>query len=448
MNRAAACAFVVCCTLAVRARADGGNLEVRLAWPDGLMVRCGIPFGASRLVLIGSEGPGAAIGFVAGLDSPFVRAGPLAANGLLRETTRPLGFGPGTDVGRETTGLRLDASFGALSEASVQVTLIPEALAVFWLRPAGEVRLPGGSLDGALGATLGPVRLGPVRLEAAAALGEPGPSGDGEDWTRDGPPHPPGLALQGAARVRLDLSRISVAVSGGMSAAERAPPGWFAFATGSFGRGDIGVDLLAAAASAGYLELGGGDDPGGFRAGVRLRLAGLPGRLVVRYVLSVDLPGFVPGPFLGTGEEIDVTLERRWPMGAGAWAAGLSASNRIESDADGGQRDHPTGRASVGWEGDRFVAGLAVDIDRDDGLAVACSLGTGAGAGRTRSVVGARYAISGGAVSLGLSGDVRVMIGVAEVTLRAGVGDVRLDAGHLRGGEPELGVSWKVTDGS
>ena len=448
MNRAAACAFVVCCTLAVRARGDGGNLEVRLAWPDDLVVRCGIPFGASRLVLIGSEGPGGGIGFVAGFDGPYVRAGPLAATGLLRELAGPLGFGPGTDVGREATGLRLDAPFGALPEASVQVTLIPEAFAVFWLRRAGEIGLPGGFLDSVLGATLGPVRLGPVRLEATAALGEPGPSRDGEDWIRDVPSHPPGLAFQAGVRLRLDLPRVSVAVSGGLSAVERAPPGWFAIGTGSFGGGDVGVDLLAAAASAGYLELGGGDDPGGMRAGVRLRLAGRSGRLVARYVLSVDLPGFAPGPFLGTEEEIDVALERRWPSGAGAWEAGLSASNRLESGTDGGQRDDPTGRASVGWEGDRFAAGLAVDIDRDDGVAVTCSLGTGGGAGRTRAVVGARYAISGGAVSLGLSGDVRAMIGVAEVTLRVGVGDVRLEAGHLRGGEPELSVSWKVTEGS
>jgi hypothetical protein len=445
VNRAAACVFLACCTLAVHARGDDGNLEVLLAWPDGLVARCGIPFGSSRLVLIGSMEPGGAIGFVAGLESPCVLAGPLAATGLLREIAGPLGFGPGTSVSTESTGLRLEASFGALPEASLQVTLIPEAFAVFWLRPAGDVDLPGGVLDGALGATLGPVRLGPVLLEAAAALGEPGPSRDGEDWTRGGPPHPPGLELQGAGRIRLDLPLVSVAVSGGLSAAERAPPGWFAIGTGSFGGGDIGVDFLAAAASTGYLELGGGDDPGGMKAGVRLRLAGQSGRLVARYVLSVDLSGFAPGPFLGTGEEIDVALERRWLSGAGAWKAGLSASNRIESAADGGQQDDPTGRASVGWEGDRFVAGLAVDIDRDDGVEVKCSLGTGESFARASAALEAGCVFGGGPTRLQLSAQAGLKFDSWEATLRAGIDDAPLVRGGLRQARPRISLGWRVT---
>jgi hypothetical protein len=445
VNRAAACVFVLCCTLAVRARGDGGDLEVRLAWPGDLVVRCGIPFGASRLVLIGSGGPGGAIRFVAGFDGPFVRAGPLAAAGLLREIAGPLGFRPGTDVGREPTGLRLDASPGTSAEASVQLTLIPEALALFWLRPAGELGLPAGVLDGVLGATLGPVRLGPVRLEAAAALGEPGLSRDGEDWTRDGPPHPPGPALQGGARVRLDLPLVSVAVSAGLSAAERAPPGWFAIGMGTFGNGEVGVDLLAAAASVGYLELGGGDDPGGMKAGVRLRLVGRSGRLVARYILSVDLPGFAPGPFLGTGEGIDIALDRWWPSGAATWTAGLSASNRIESGADGGRRDDPTGRASVGWEADRFVAGLAVDIDRDDGVAVTCSLGTGEIFARTSAALEAGWASGGGAARLRFSATAGREFDSGEATLRAGIDDVPLVRGGLRAARARVSFGWRVT---
>jgi hypothetical protein len=444
MNRKTAWAFVICCSLAVPARGERADLEVRLAWPDGLAVRCGIPFGGSRLELIGAGGAGESVEIVAGLDGPFIRAGPLAATGLLRETAGPLGFGPGSDVRTEATGLRLDASRSARMEVSVQVTLIPGSLAVFWLRTPGDARLCSALSGGFLGGTLGPVRLGPVMLDATAGLGEPGPSKDGQDWIRDGPPHPPQLVLQGAARIRLDLPHVPVAISGGLSAAERAPPGWFAIGTGSIGGGDSGVDLLAAAASAGYLELGGGDDPGGMKAGVRLRLAGLSGRLVVRYVLSIDLPGFGPGPFLGTREEIDVVLERRWSSGAGAWKAGLSASNRIESGADGGQRDDPGGQVSVDWEGDRFVAGLALSIDRDEEVAVKCSLSTGEVFERFSASLEAGCAFGDGATSLSICTSAGLEFDSGEATLHAGFDDAPLTHGGLRDARLSISLGWRV----
>jgi hypothetical protein len=442
VNRKVAAAFVICCSLAVPARGDGGDIDVRLVWPDGFAVRCGIPIGDSRLVLLGG-GTGDSIEMAAGLDGPLVRAGPLAPAGLLREAAGPLRSGPGT--GTENTGLRLDASFGARAEASVQVTLIPEAFAVLWLRSPGDTDPPSGLSAGFLGGTLGPVRVGPLLLEAIAGLGEPGPSKDGEDWTRDGPLHPPGLVLLGAARIRLDLPWVSAGVSGGWSAAERAPPGWFALGTGSFGSEDIGVDLCAAAASCGYLELGGGDDPGGMKWGVRLRLAGSSGRFVVRYVLSADLPGFAPGPFLAAGEEIDITLERRWTSGAGVWEAGLSASNRIETGADGAQRDDPTGRVSVCWEGHRLAAGLAVDINRDDGVGIDCSLGTGELPACAGVALEADFAVHDGATRLGFSVRAVLALDAWEATVRAGFDGAPLVRGGLRAARPRISLGWRVT---
>ena len=141
---------------------------------------------------------------------------------------------------------------------------------------------------------------------------------------------------------------LSATVSGGVSAAERAPPGWFALCTAAAGSGDSGIDLLAAGASRGYLGLGEGSAGGGLRAGVRLRLAGQLGRIDARYVMSVGLPGFVPGPFLPSEEKLAFALERRWPARDGAWEAALDLSNRIEIGQDGeiGRRSvrEPVGR--------------------------------------------------------------------------------------------------------
>jgi hypothetical protein len=231
-----------------------------------------------------------------------------------------------------------------------------------------------------------------------------------------------------------------------MSAAERAPPGWFTLCTAAAGRGDSGIDLLAAGASRGYLGLGGGSTGGGLRAGMRLRLAGPSGRINARYVMTIGLPGFVPGPFLPSEEELAFALERRWPAGTGAWEASLSASNRIETRPEGAVTDDPSGSVSVGWSSARFHAGVAVDVDRGEGVAAQVTVeATGVG-GRGRVGGEVRCAWSGREpASLSICGHTRLARGTGGVLLRAGVRDVRHDSGGLDSGDPWGSVEWRFT---
>ncbi len=439
MKRTACCVFVLCClacpTGAVPAVAE---TTARLEWPGSLSVRCGIPIGSAYLLLRAEARPAGSICFVAGLDSPVARIGPLAAAGLLREAGEPLGFGPGTSVSREATGLRFDGSSSGSESVSVQLTLVPEVLALFWLNPEGG--------PGVLGCTLG-AGPGPITLDAVVSVSESGPDAPQTDWILGGPPTPAGRVLHGVSRIGVSLRGFSMTVSGGMSAAERAPSGWFALCTAAAGLGDSGIDLLAAGASRGYLGLGGGGAGGGLRAGARLRLAGPLGRIRARYVMTVGLPGFVPGPFLPSEEDLAFALERRWPAGDGAWETALELSNRIESGPDGAMADDPSGSVSVGWDSARLQVGLTVGIDRDEGAAAEVSADATGSGGKSGAGVQVRCAWSGhGPASLSVSGEVRFTGSCGGLLLRAGVRSVRLVSGGVGGCDPWGSVEWRVTD--
>jgi hypothetical protein len=365
-----------------------------------------------------------------------VRAGPLEAAGLLRVAARPLGFLPGSGVFEEPTGLRFDGSLSGPRDCSVQLTLVPDAVALFWLDPDDG--------PGVIGCALATRCRRPVALDAAFAVGDRGTVAGGEEWILDGAPRAGGRVIHAASRVGVSGPGLSATVSGGMSAAERAPPGWFSLCTATVGRHDAGIDLLAAAVSRAYLELGGGDDPGGLRAGIRFRLARPLWRIRAGYIVSVDLPGFAPGPFLPSEEELMLGMERRWPLGGGAWEAGLSATNRIETGPDGTASDDPSGTLSAGWASARLRAGVAFDVDRDAGAALEISTGTpdGAGKGGAGGQLRCTWTGSGGG-SLSLSAHARFAVGPVEVLLRAGVRGVRSAAGG--GGEPWGSVAWRVT---
>jgi hypothetical protein len=283
-------------------------------------------------------------------------------------------------------------------------------------------------------------------MDAVAAMSEPGLDPPGTEWITSGAPAAAGRVLHGASRIGVNIHGLSASVSGGVSAAERASPGWFALCTAAAGSGDSGIDLLAAGASRGYLGLGEGSAGGGLRAGARLRLAGQLGRIDARYVMSVGLPGFAPGPFLPSEETLAFALERRWPARDGAWEAALDLSNRIEIGQDGKSVDDPFGSLSVGWDSTRLQAGVMVDEDRDEGAAVAISVDAKASGGKGGAGAEVRFARSGcEPTSLSVSGHAQFMGCSGEWLLRAGVRNVRLVSGGIGDGDPWGSLVWRVT---
>jgi hypothetical protein len=432
-------AVAFCCLVCPSAAAPpAAEVACRIEYPGSLGVRCSVPLGAAGLLLCGGAGPDGRVRLVAGLDSPFVRAGRLSAAGLLREAAGPLGFDPGSLVSDEATGLRFDGSMSGPQELSVEVILAPETCSLFWLHPETG--------PGILGCTFG-TGGGSLSIEAAAAVCDPGSDGPADGWILDSASIPAGRVLNGASRIGVSLPGLSATISGGISAAERAPPGWFALCTAVLGRGGSGLDLVAAGASATYITLGGGGMPGGLRAGARVRLAGRLARIHARYVLTVGLPGFVPGPFLPSKEELAFDFVRRWPCGVGAWEAGLDLSNRIETGADGTKIDDPTGTLSAGWNSSRLHAGAAVDVDRDGGTRVEVSIDAADSRGRGGAGGQMRCAWpGGGSASLSLSGHCRIVRGSWAVLLEAGVKSVPLGSVGTGAPEPWGSLEWRVTD--
>jgi hypothetical protein len=164
-------------------------------------------------------------------------------------------------------------------------------------------------------------------------------------------------------------------------------------------------------------------------------------------VLSVGLPGFVPGPFLPSEEEFAFTMERRWPCGTGAWEAGLSLSNRIETDADGTKVDDPSGTLSAGWSSSRLHTGAAIDVDRDGGARVEISASTTdpRGRGGTGGEVGCAWSGSD-PVCLSLAGHCRFVRGSWEALLQVGVRSIPLESGGTGDPEPWGSLEWRATD--
>jgi len=435
MHRIAIRALAICCLAPAAAAAPrAAEAVVRLSWRGDLAVRCEIPLGAALLRLgceADAKGP---VLLVAGLDSPLVRLGPLAAAGLLREAGDPLGFGPGTTVGDEETGLRLDGSLHAAGGWSAEIMPVPGSFGLFWMDAGGSH---------VLGCRCAWGRRGPLELDAAAAVGGRAPADAPASWVVEHPTAAAGRTLHGAARIVARGSGWSATVSGGMSAAERAPPGLFVLATASFRQREVGVDLLAAGASAGYLELGRTAHPGGAKAGVRLQLAGEQGSVRAGYVMSAELPGFVPGPFLPTEEELSFTVERSRPGRGGEWQAGLSASNRIVTAADGARTDAPSGRVSVGWNSPRMDAGVELELDRDEGIAAELSVEAAARGVRAGGELACSWQWDGPPL-LSISAFTRFDLGSAETLLEAGVRGARLRAGGLDGCEPWGSLEWRV----
>lgn len=435
VNRVAIGALAIFCLVpATPAAPRAAEALIRLSWPGGLGVRCQIPLGAALLWLgcdADAEGP---VRFVAGLDGPLVRLGPLAASGLLREAGDPLGFGPGTTVGEEATGLRLDGSMPAAGGWSAEIMLVPDAVGLFWMDAGGSH---------ALGCRCTVARRGPLQLDAAASLGGLAAADVPASWIVEHPTAAVGRTLHGAVRIVARESGWSATVSGGMSAAERAPPGWFALATASFEQREVDIDLLAAGASTGYLELGRPAQPGGAKAGVRLRLTGEQGSVRAGYLMSAELPGFVPGPFLPTEEELSFLVERSRPGRGGEWRARLSASNRIVTAADGARTDAPSGRLSVVWDSARMDADAGLQLDRDEGIAAELSVEAEGRRVRAGGELACSWPWDGPAL-LSASASARFSVGSVETRLRAGVRGARVSAGGLDGCQAWGSLEWRL----
>jgi hypothetical protein len=277
----------------------------------------------------GPPAPGAAGSLAFGVSLPRLRAGTLAPSGLLREAANPLGFGAGSDVFREDTGLRLDGSAG--TPARLGVLLMPVAGVLGLYVAEGQVR--GGELG--IFAVLQPARGVTVDVLACAAdpdppdpAGQPGPAAQPPSSSGDwyGAPASVGVRGVAAARLRAAGPGMSASITAGVSAGAQGGQGHFLHAAAKAAGRVLSAALLIGVADGGWRNLAGRRSAAEARACARLRVSGPSGAAEADACVEAGMPPFGAGAAVASGLQITGALETGTSLG------GALQSFRLEAD--------------------------------------------------------------------------------------------------------------------
>ena len=293
-----------------------------------------------RLLVITTHVDGEPRRVDAGLSLPWVTAGPVRLEGLVRELYNPLGYEPDSSVFAERPGLSLDGSFDGGAWHGVLLRPWPEVLGLFGVegphgRAVGGFLCPGTDVLG---------------VEAVMVAAAPPPEPWGEGWYRDRPPFPGGPLLVPALRLRWEGAAPSAAsawVLGAASAGSHVPPGWL----GSLGAGWSGerlqARLLGGVVSQGFLTPAG--EPAAHQAAASAAAEHrLPGGVVVicRGGWYAD-PSPAPGAEDRRPAEADAEGAVRLDRGDRlTWSVGMSY--RVERTWDPDVEDRRALAAAVG----------------------------------------------------------------------------------------------------
>jgi hypothetical protein len=347
------------------AAAEGAKLTTELADLRELRTRLVLDsepaprLGPVRLLWIDVRGGDRAAERAFGLCTDRFLIGPVLPAGLIRELSRPLGYGPGSDVFSEPSGLRLDTGFSPNrrglsvggSSPGCTVYLVDAGSALcsgFLLTPAPRREASGEVLFGASGAEV------------------PAPE---ERWYVEEPDHPGGLLCHGAARVLWRREWLRGSAAGALCCGERIRPGGFLRFSLHGGHRWWEADLLAAAATDAYVSPEGLLGDWSRALGTRLRVGGGEGFSVsAEYRLQAAPARGWPEGYRAARETASAELGARRAFGRfGAARAALSCAlcRRFETD---GTTDRDAGvRLELEGTGRAAGCGLWVGLEADGG---------------------------------------------------------------------------------
>ena len=214
-----ACLRVALLVIAAAAGAAPHQLELSSTseWPGGLTVRAAVRQQALLMAAACRSGPdGQRI--AAGVSLPWLTVGPLSPAGVAREVFNPMGFGAGSDVFVQRTGLLMDLSLPS-PPSGILLMPLPRTFGVFAGPAAG-----GGSRIGCVTSLR---EAGGSGIEAFMSVSEGQAENPREEWLLGHPLFPGGRILNGAARFLLASPAVGVTVSVGYSSGDRYPPGLF-----------------------------------------------------------------------------------------------------------------------------------------------------------------------------------------------------------------------------
>jgi len=153
-----------------------------------------------------------------GVSSPYLRAGPLALKGLLREIFNPLAYGPGSSVFQERPEIRLERSFSGSSKTGIVFDPVPDHAECFLFHSSGVTKA-GGSLSVPVGSYL--------ETHLLFSTSQPKRETVDDSWFTDRLPFPGDRLIHGATRLALDHPGLFGSLSLGISAGRRIVPGYF-----------------------------------------------------------------------------------------------------------------------------------------------------------------------------------------------------------------------------
>ncbi len=239
--------------------------------------------------------------FLAGLSSPWLRAGPLSPAGLLREASNPLGFGAGSDVFVERTAFVLDESFPG-PPAGILLMPVARSLGVFCRPLAG-----GGEWIGCMASAFH--RPG-VSMEGFLSMSDPSAQPAPEEWTSPRAVFPGGRILSSAGRLLMETGPFGLAATLGASKGELVPPGAFFHFHAAVRTGILGVHFLLGSAEGTYTAPTGEHPAEAVVASTAILLSSPRGTVDLRVSQATSQPAFSPHPFRATRSEASFEVER------------------------------------------------------------------------------------------------------------------------------------------
>jgi hypothetical protein len=332
------------CCLTANAAALSLDLSSAFDWRTELLARCVLADGDWKAVLAGRHIPwertrAERAEFLAGVSSPWVRVGPLAPAGVLREACNPLGFQAGSDVFVQRSGFVVDSSF-PVQPAGLLVLPIARILGVFYRQ------LPdGGEWVGCMASAFQRPGAG---LEGFVSLARPPGRSPGEEWIADSAPFAGGRILSSAARLLLDSHPFGMTATLGASLAETSPPGGFLSLHLCARTETLRLFLLVAKADSTYVTPSGNHSAEAGSASAAILLDDADGSADVRLSRSVRQPSFSPHPFLADRTEATFKAEKNLAAASDALlSVRVEGSRIIHQEPDGARDSSARGSAAA-----------------------------------------------------------------------------------------------------
>ena len=426
-------AFALAAAIRIPALPLVGGIESTYEWPGTLSLRCEISGGDSRIqLLVPADGAPAV-----GAAFPWLRLGPLAPSGLLREAANPLGYSAGSDVFVEPTRLLLDMSIPC---GGIGFLFMPadESLGLFWRESTEGI--------GQVGFFASVVPGTGLRGEGFLSVSRPQPECTGEGWYATSLPYPGGMLFVAATRLLGEIPPGVLSATIGASAGENVAPASFLHLQLSAEAPGARASLLFGRVDRAYRSPSGSSSANCLEAAGAFAFAFPVGSASLRCSLFLRQPGFAPSLFIGTVEKVEIGFERVLARESGGFAsAGIEAAKSVTRDPRGTRTDWALCGVTAKGRWGRFELESRASLELPGRLEVDFAAAFSAARSETRVSFDVGISVpSSGAPALTATASLKRRGRDSAISLKAGIGG--FSPGEDPGDRLRLEVSWSARE--